>query len=318
MNQQLSIVVFLLCTFNLNAQIEIEWDAFLNKFPDKEFNFLNELTELPTAEENRFISEEEMLYYLGSVNNEGVVRSIFINNVETANIKGIGGFNKKRNYPLGKIDINNSILLVFSTIEMLVDGDYGYNIRCVTIKPNNYEIVSQRTIAIYKFENNVYKEDYKYPPKECRLSSEFIISVNNISKEQQSFQTCEIPLFNDMLFREYQAVEINKDGVFKVYWFRREFDDEILKDYPDDFSSDDSYRSNGIVYQVNQAYKYVVDDSDGYTNLRKGKSVNSEVLSKVSSGEELIIFDMRENWWQVKIKEGILGYMHKSRIMEVK
>jgi hypothetical protein len=57
-----------------------------------------------------------------------------------------------------------------------------------------------------------------------------------------------------------------------------------------------------------------IEDSDGYTNLRKEKNSSSEVLQKIKSGEHIEILDNSGDWWQVKTKEGKMGYVHKSRI----
>jgi uncharacterized protein YgiM (DUF1202 family) len=61
-------------------------------------------------------------------------------------------------------------------------------------------------------------------------------------------------------------------------------------------------------------YSAFIQDPDGYTNLRKEKKSSSEVLQKIKSGEHIEILDNSGDWWQVKTKEGKMGYVHKSRI----
>lgn len=60
--------------------------------------------------------------------------------------------------------------------------------------------------------------------------------------------------------------------------------------------------------------KGVINDPDGYTNLRKEKNTQSEVLQKIKSGERIEVLDNSGNWFLIKTKEGKQGYVHKSRI----
>lgn len=57
-----------------------------------------------------------------------------------------------------------------------------------------------------------------------------------------------------------------------------------------------------------------IQDLDGYTNLRKEKSSSSEILQKIKSGERIDVLNNSGEWWQIKTKEGKMGYVHKSRI----
>lgn len=60
--------------------------------------------------------------------------------------------------------------------------------------------------------------------------------------------------------------------------------------------------------------KGVINDPDGYTNLRKEKNTQSEILQKIKSGERIEVLDNSGNWFLIKTKEGKQGYVHKSRI----
>ncbi|MDR3025159.1 SH3 domain-containing protein [Chryseobacterium sp.] len=44
-------------------------------------------------------------------------------------------------------------------------------------------------------------------------------------------------------------------------------------------------------------------DPDGYTNLRKEKSTNSEILQKIKSGEYINVLNNTDDWFLVKTKE---------------
>ncbi len=66
--------------------------------------------------------------------------------------------------------------------------------------------------------------------------------------------------------------------------------------------------------QVSQ-HRGVIDDPDGYVNLRKDPQTNAPVLAKVKSGEPFS-FERNENdqWCKVKLRSGLTGWMHYSRI----
>ncbi len=64
----------------------------------------------------------------------------------------------------------------------------------------------------------------------------------------------------------------------------------------------------------------VIQDKDGYTNVRKEKSTKSEIVHKLVDNEVFFaVLDTDSNWVSVsfKNKQGKLsnGYMHRSRIL---
>lgn len=65
---------------------------------------------------------------------------------------------------------------------------------------------------------------------------------------------------------------------------------------------------------TNSNKQYLIKDHDGFTNLRKEKNSNSDVLQKIDSGEHIEVLENSGEWFLVKTKEGNKGYIHKSRI----
>ncbi len=59
---------------------------------------------------------------------------------------------------------------------------------------------------------------------------------------------------------------------------------------------------------------FYIQDSDGYTNLRKEKNSSSQILQKINTGEQVEVLDQNGDWWLTVSKEGKKGYVHKSRI----
>lgn len=62
-------------------------------------------------------------------------------------------------------------------------------------------------------------------------------------------------------------------------------------------------------------FRGVIDDPDGYVNLRKEKSTDGPVITKVKAGEPFS-FERQghDQWCKVKLSSGKTGWMHASRI----
>jgi len=62
-------------------------------------------------------------------------------------------------------------------------------------------------------------------------------------------------------------------------------------------------------------YHGVINDPDGYTNVRAEQSKESAIVTKVVTGE---VFEFEggegSEWWKVKLTSGKSGWMHQSRI----
>ena len=65
----------------------------------------------------------------------------------------------------------------------------------------------------------------------------------------------------------------------------------------------------------------IINDPDGYTNVRSGKGSQNSIIGKIYHGEVFWLSskeDRKDNWWYIvcDCREGFLeGYMHKSRII---
>src|SRR6056297_1926778 len=62
----------------------------------------------------------------------------------------------------------------------------------------------------------------------------------------------------------------------------------------------------------------VIDDPDGYTNIRAGKSIKANIIGKMEDGEIFEFTKSLGNWYKINTNYGIEGFMHKSRIKELK
>ena len=61
-----------------------------------------------------------------------------------------------------------------------------------------------------------------------------------------------------------------------------------------------------------------INDTDGYTNIRENSNIESKIIGKILEGKIFTFFiDKDSNWWKVKTKNKLVGYVHKSRIKSV-
>ena len=58
----------------------------------------------------------------------------------------------------------------------------------------------------------------------------------------------------------------------------------------------------------------VINDPDGYTNVRSGPGIQRKVIGRIVDGEVFYVLSRRGEWWQVKTRDGKHGFMHHSRV----
>lgn len=58
----------------------------------------------------------------------------------------------------------------------------------------------------------------------------------------------------------------------------------------------------------------VINDPDGYTNVRVAADGKSKVVSRILQNERFYTYEQQGNWWAIRKADGLLGYVHKSRI----
>jgi hypothetical protein len=58
----------------------------------------------------------------------------------------------------------------------------------------------------------------------------------------------------------------------------------------------------------------VIDDPDGYTNIREGRSVQSSIIAKIYDGEKFLVKKEEGNWFPVVLEAGTEGYIYFDRV----
>lgn len=125
------------------------------------------------------------------------------------------------------------------------------------------------------------------------------------------------------------AIDIYFPDGKTVYFLMNRYPDEpiyIENIYFEDgiyaFSLYDTKYITNTQEEIDTSTKYlkrlaIINDPDGYTNVRKGKGSEYPIVGKIAA-DEVFIFTPNYNmkWWKVRNKDdSIEGYMHKSRIV---
>lgn len=58
----------------------------------------------------------------------------------------------------------------------------------------------------------------------------------------------------------------------------------------------------------------IVDDKDGWVNLREAPDVTSSSLARILNGTNLEIINKTGNWFKVSTESGRTGYVYKDRL----
>ncbi|WP_422061124.1 YARHG domain-containing protein [Sphingopyxis sp.] len=58
----------------------------------------------------------------------------------------------------------------------------------------------------------------------------------------------------------------------------------------------------------------VIDDPDGFTNIRSGGSTKAAIVGKILDGEKFLTYKQRGPWWRVRKADGTTGFMFRKYI----
>ncbi len=58
----------------------------------------------------------------------------------------------------------------------------------------------------------------------------------------------------------------------------------------------------------------IIDDPDGYTNVRANPGTDAAIVARVNAGEAFTTYEQSGSFWAVRTVDGVTGYMARSRI----
>jgi hypothetical protein len=73
--------------------------------------------------------------------------------------------------------------------------------------------------------------------------------------------------------------------------------------------------ANEVIAQSDVSPKYSINDPDGYTNLRE--TPGGKILKKVYEDEVFELLEKGTDYSKIRLKDGVIGFMHNSRIVQV-
>lgn len=113
-----------------------------------------------------------------------------------------------------------------------------------------------------------------------------------------------------------QTIGINDRKAYQhLSNFLSEDDDLVLRLNKNNYYGNENIKHLIVVYYLMNHDVYEVQDTDGYTNLRKAPQGNSEIITQINSGATVMGLSKEGDWWHIiTYKEGIVGYVHKSRL----
>lgn len=292
-----------------------EWGVFLKKFPTKKIQFLDSLKHYQHLKDTISIDLVNHFFWSDSIPSNAkrkdgkkynvikVAPSIYkgyeflfpcCGNQE----KGIlmrGAKNKKGEvcdfygvvYPLAKVLLpNENIMVLYSWISA---GEVFYRVT-VEIINKDFEKTGHWGFlygADWKycddsiFEMGKTPTPYSYPVKIRENGFEVIDEI--IESE-----------FKEEILQTIWSVEINTKGQFEILKERKIYEDKE---------------------ELWPKYGYFIKDKDGYCNLRVQPNNGAKIIEKLQNGSSIEILNAKNDWWQVKITSGKIGYIHKSRIV---
>ncbi|MEM5541092.1 SH3 domain-containing protein [Olleya sp. AS48] len=99
----------------------------------------------------------------------------------------------------------------------------------------------------------------------------------------------------------------NNSNFLKILVDQNYFDNAKLKEYVT------------VIYTLEKKTVLVqVIDKDGYTNLRKSPNSKSEIIQQIKTGDNLEVITTDGDWILVKTNENQKGYVHKTKVADLK
>ena len=82
--------------------------------------------------------------------------------------------------------------------------------------------------------------------------------------------------------------------------------------FPED-SKEVTITQEDTIKEIPNAIYGIINDPDGYTNVREHRSVKSDILFSIEENRRFKIISRDSNWWLIEYR-GKQGYMYKDRI----
>ena len=168
----------------------------------------------------------------------------------------------------------------------------------------------------FQLRRNLFDIYLKENPKVDIYESKFIDAIRD-SKIYEGDKEADIAFLLDKMVTQCLVAELGECGwVDDIFLNNQYLKEDFKKNNYYNFQELRKYME--VIYIdrsiINSSFKII--DKDGFTNLRKGPSVTSEIVGKVKTGESVIIIDVAgEGWYRVLTENRKEGYVFKTKIV---
>lgn len=140
-------------------------------------------------------------------------------------------------------------------------------------------------------------------------------SLKYIIAESENFQQFRVSIDLDEI--KYRNIKNLFDNMQTVNELESDSTQQVqlnnIEEYNYDFEDEENTKNN-IYIKIN--------DPDGYTNVRAGKSSSTEIISQIYDENKLFeLIDDSENWWKIKIdsegNEAKTGFIYYTKVLKV-
>ncbi|WP_161596617.1 SH3 domain-containing protein [Chitinophaga vietnamensis] len=135
----------------------------------------------------------------------------------------------------------------------------------------------------------------------------------------------EIPGFSEEL---YDLDDATKKALADNHFFGyKALEDYTNKQYQSEKQREQQRNDNGDYFllhddvttkNIARSKTGVINDPDGFTNIRSGSNSKAPVIGKIVDKEKFHYWTLNADWWVVQTNKGLRGFVHKSRIKEAK
>ena len=306
-----------------------KWEAdAVNYFKDKSYNYIKNNKKYSLINSLSKNDAESVLFFLFDpshskfdvdfVSNldeekQEIIKGIFSNNISLQKKRSIfSNYENNESYFIKTFDVNKDGIVdkivsnkAYQGSDLFVfygnnENEYNLNLETTNFSEDGGNII-QDIIPIPKSKGLAVKTSFPdrgYYEKEYYLIPENNIWIlrNTIYKTMSNNGENAVKYICDV----QQNIDITKSG-----WTDK------IKPIPDEHERNKKCRMESNTSNKNQ---YIIQDPDGFTNVRKDKNSSSEILQKIKSGENIDVLNNSGDWFFVKTKEGKEGYVHSSRI----
>lgn len=186
---------------------------------------------------------------------------------------------------------------------------------------NNIKRISLNEDCIFYILDNLAKD---YDKNSLKAISIFDIICSNISLEplidysKEFFEKTPILILDYLSKNPKSGIKkniINGYNIYTEYGEKTKESKTFFNKLRNEKLSESQKNILESIYN-NLIFNYigVVSDEDGYVNIRENKNSSSEIIQKIDSGNKVIVKDTLGVWYEIETRDGIKGYIHKSRI----